>query len=85
MAKYLIEWGYDDGFLLADVIEAESLNAASMEAEHMANDWWESNKIATAKPFEDKHEQLSCGDISSGGGVPELHAAGRGSGDGQVT
>ena len=80
MPKFLIEWGYEGGPRLQDVIERDTLEEAIREADAQAEDLWESNKptrIATAKPFRDKHEQLS-GDIVSGNrGVRDVDPVGR--------
>jgi hypothetical protein len=92
MPKYLITWGMHGHVEMADVVEAETLKKAQLEANDKAEDLWESNKIATAKPFEDRDDNVENGlnpeGISHRAGnspVPGVHAAGRGSGDGSVT
>ena len=81
MAKFLIEWGMRDGPMLRDVVEAENSEIAEMMAYDQAVDLWESNKIHTAKPFRDKHEQLSSDPVFSNSGVRDIDPAGRGAGD----
>ncbi len=58
MAKYSIKWGIEGGPQNTDVIEAVSLFDALQKADELAEDLWESNKIATAKPI--KEETTKC-------------------------
>ena len=82
MAKFLIEWGIHDGPMLRDVVEAENVEIAEMQAYDLAVDLWESNKIHTAKPFKDTHEQSAINDLHGIGGVCHLDTAGRDLGGG---
>lgn len=85
MKEFLIEYGMRDGVLIKDVVLAETAEQAQQEADRQAEDLWESNKIATAKPFGDKHGQPADNTFSSSGALPDVHAAGRGSSGGSVT
>lgn len=85
MAKYLIEWGTQDRPLICDVIEADSLEEALSQADWWADDWWNSNKVATAEPFKDKNGQTRNDTVSCRGVLHHVDAAGRDlGGDGQV-
>ena len=86
MAKFLIEWGMHDGPMLRDVVEAENVEIAEMQAYDLAVDLWESNKIHTAKPFKDKNDRLQGDAVSGDCGVRDIDTAGRPAGDpGSVT
>ena len=60
MPLFDIEWGIPGYAIIRDVIEAESEQAALDEAKNQAFDLFESNKIATAKPFVDKAPGHQC-------------------------
>lgn len=84
MPKFLIEWGIRDHIFIADVIEAETVEDAIREADRQAEDLWESNKIATAKPYRDKTDERrpTDGTVRDHGGVPDVHASRGGAGGG---
>lgn len=60
MKEFLIEYGMRDGVLIKDVVLAETIEQAKQEADRQAEDLWESNKIATAKPYGVKQETTKC-------------------------
>ena len=85
MPLFEIEWGIHDKMLIRDVIEADDIKAAIRKADEMAEDLWESNKIASARPFRDKTiDAKPTRDTVPGDGVGhDMHASGRGAGGGE--
>ncbi len=80
--RFLIEWGYRGSDFVRDVIYAEDAAAARREADRLAEDLWESNKIAWAEPYEDNDGQPGDDNLPSDGGGADVHADRRGSGGG---
>jgi hypothetical protein len=82
--KFLIEWGMHGYVQFADVVEAETLQQAIRMADEQAEDLWESNKIATARPFRDKQEdgQPTDNALPGNDAVLSVRIVGCGSGNG---